>query len=726
MIIPLRFLHLGWAVLLLNTLLVPVRGHAQSTCMLLPVPLAQRVQGATLVVEARVNSQQAEHRATGRHIVTRSQLQVFKVFKGQLPIGPLSVLTAGGTLGLEREITTGTLQLTAGAQGVFFLEPDPAAPSEWRAYAGPQGFIVYNLADATAAEPFGNYPTILAALYPALSGSGGGSSYRTVQPNAALATALARKASPKSAASVSTLGVTATPVISGFTPTTVTAGTSTSATNATVTLTINGTGFNSVQGTGYVEFRSADSPGGSNNPNYTRPLASDYVTWTDTQIKVRVPSCSTTGEAAGTGLVRVTNSDGNLATSSSVLTVTYAVLNTTYPNASNVDQTYRIRMVGTDGLGGYTLHYSPSFLAEAKTPYETALRAWHCATSMNRTLGSATTLDVASEDGTNVVRFGSASELPTGVLGVTDSYYGGCGNSTGGIVNWWLIETDYTFAPIPCPGLTWNFTTSAPSMSQVDFQSVALHELGHGQQLGHIISATGVMNFSIGNGETKRTLDASIDIAGANDIITFSTGATLAQRCSQPAFTTSSANCTLPVELVAFEAAYTPGQGTDLSWATASEKNSAAFVVESKEASNTDIWQDVARVAALGNSTAAHTYAALDSRPLSGTRYYRLRQLDYDGTVVYSPARAVQGAELATLAAYPNPATGTVQLRGPLASGATAQVRLLDATGRCVMQQAGPAGQAAFSLPLAGVQAGLYLIEWLNGPTPYRSRLVVE
>jgi hypothetical protein len=726
MIISLRFSRQWWVVLLLASWLVPASLRAQSTCMLLPVSLAQRVQAATLVVEARVSSQQAERRTLGRQIVTRNQLQVFKVFKGQLPAGPLSVLTAGGTLGLEREETTGTLRLPAGAQGVFLLEPDPAAPGEWRAYAGPQGFIAYDLADATATEPFGSYPTIPANLYPALSGSGRGSSYRTVQPNAALATALARKTAPKPAKGVSTLGVTATPVIDNFTPTTITAGTSTSNTNATVTLTINGAGFNSVQGTGYVEFRNADSPGSDSNPNYTTPLASDYVAWTDTQIKVRVPSYSATGNVAGTGLVRVTNSDGSLATSATALTVTYAVLNLTYPNSRNINQTYRIHLVGTDEIGGYTLHYSPSFLAEAKVPFETALRGWHCATSMNRTLGPTTTTDVASEDANNVVRFGSASELPTGVLAVTSSHYSGCVNNTTGATNWWLTETDYTFTPVPYPGFTWNFTANAPSNSQVDFQSVALHELGHGQQLGHIISATGVMNFSISNGQMKRTLDASIDVAGGNNIIAYSTGATPSQRCNQAAFTTSTTGCTLPVELLAFEAAYLPGQGTHLSWTTASEKNSAAFVVESQEAASAGTWQDVARVAAAGTSPTTRTYSALDSQPLAGTRYYRLRQLDLDGTVTYSPVRAVQGAAQATLAAYPNPATRAVQLCGPLMAGATAQVRLLDATGRCVVQQAGPAGQAAFSLPLVGVAPGLYLVEWLNGPTPYRTRLVVE
>jgi hypothetical protein len=733
MIIPLRLSHafLSWCLaLLLPLALAPARVWAQSTCMLVPVDLSLRMQQAPLVVEARVASQQAEQRAGSRHIVTRNQLEVFKLFKGKLPVGGLSVLTTGGTLGQMRETTTSSLQLRAGEQGVFFLEADPASPGEWRAYAGPQGFIRYDLTQVDAADPFSHYPTITANLYPTLTNLAG-TNYRAVQPNAPLnaaqKTVLARSARQR----VGTLGVTATPVITDFTPTTITAGTSTSTSNPTQVLTINGSGFNSEQGTGYVEFRNADSPGPNTNPTYIQPIATDYVSWTDTQIQVRVPTYSTTGNAAGTGLVRVTNSDAILATSTGTLTVTYALITTAYPTnpdgtATSDTKSYRVHLIGQDGTGGYPLHYSPSFLDAAKTPFETALLSWQCTTSMNRTMGAATTADVDDSDSINVVRFGKPSELPTGVLAVTTSRYGGCEIIASGEINFQVYETDYTFTPVPYPGFTWNYTSSSPAGNQFDFQSVALHELGHGEQLAHIISPSAVMHYSINYGQMKRTLASNIDVVAGNDVINYSTNATEDELCGAPTFTTSPGNCTLPVTLTAFEAVYTLGQGTRLNWTTATELHSAGFVVESQNDATAGTWQAVAQVAAAGTSASTHTYSALDTRLLVGTRHYRLRQVDQDGTVTYSPVRAVQGAELATLAAYPNPATGAVQLRGPLAAGATAQVRVLDATGRCVVQQAGPAGQAAFSLPLAGVPTGLYLVEWLDGPTPYRTRLVVE
>ncbi|MGI4760704.1 MAG: hypothetical protein ACRYF0_08365 [Janthinobacterium lividum] len=690
----------------------PQPGRAQSTCLLAPVPLAQRSQRAALVVEARVASQQVA--SLGGHLVTRNTLEVYKVFRGQLPAGPLQVLTQGGTLGLRREDVSGALALAAGHQGIFFLEADPSQPGELRAYAGPQGFIAYDLASLTASEPFGRYANIEETLYRAVA-AGTGVAYRDVAPNARLQGA-AEQLQRRTA--TITLAVTA-PTISSFSPTTVTAGTSSINTaSASGVLTIVGAGFGNTQGAGYVQFKNADTGGSS----YTRPVATDYLSWSDTQIQVRVPAASQTGSPAGTGPFQVADNSGALTTSASPLTVTYAL-----SNVNSDGLTYRIHLISPDGSGGYTLQYGSSFPAEAKAPFERALRAWRAQAAVNRTISpTAAPSDVTKLDDVNVLRFDPT--LPAGVLGVTYSYYSGCAVNSGPL-NWQAVETDYAYAPVPVaaagntPAYTWNFATGAPTGQQYDFESVALHELGHGTQLTHIISTTGVMNFAIANGATRRTLDPDTDLAAARNVGSYSTSASSTERCSLAAYRAAAAEAPLPVQLTAFGASYQASQGTLLSWATASESNSAAFLIESQEVAGP--WLTVTGLLAAGNSTTPRQYQARDARPLAGTRYYRLRQLDLDGTATYSPVVSVS-ATAAGLAAYPNPATGTVQLSGPLAPGATARVRLLAITGRCVASLAGPAGQAAFELPLARVPAGLYLVEWDGGAGLARTRLVVE
>jgi len=62
-------------------------------------------------------------------------------------------------------------------------------------------------------------------------------------------------------------------------------------------------------------------------------------------------------------------------------------------------------------------------------------------------------------------------------------------------------------------GLSWNFTDNPPAFNEFDFETIALHELGHAHGLGHINESNSTMYFSIENGANKRTLQQE-EIAG--------------------------------------------------------------------------------------------------------------------------------------------------------------------------------------------------------------------
>jgi len=113
-----------------------------------------------------------------------------------------------------------------------------------------------------------------------------------------------------------------------------------------------------------------------------------------------------------------------------------------------------------------------------------------------------------------------SNDLPAGVLALTTSSYKGSGGGGCDQHNtlWRLRSFDIQFAdPSSLPALTnWNFSESEPAFDQFDFESIALHELGHAHGLGHIIDEESVMHFSIANGNKKRSLqDVEID-AGAH------------------------------------------------------------------------------------------------------------------------------------------------------------------------------------------------------------------
>ena len=159
----------------------------------------------------------------------------------------------------------------------------------------------------------------------------------------------------------------------------------------------------------------------------------------------------------------------------------------------------------------------------------------------------------------------------------------------------------------------------------------------------------------------------------------------------------------LPVTLVQFTATTSGPTAVVLAWATAGEGNSARFEVQ--RSADGKAFQRIGTVAAAGNSTSARTYNYLDTAAPAGTSYYRLRQVDRDGTAAYSPVRTVARGS-AGLTVCPNPAPGGAALLTGALPRQTVQV--LDALGRVAATvTADTTGTAA----LGGLAPGLYLVQ---------------
>ncbi|MDO7845073.1 T9SS type A sorting domain-containing protein [Hymenobacter sp. M29] len=172
-------------------------------------------------------------------------------------------------------------------------------------------------------------------------------------------------------------------------------------------------------------------------------------------------------------------------------------------------------------------------------------------------------------------------------------------------------------------------------------------------------------------------------------------------------FTVSIAAAPLPVTLVDFTAQAEGPAAVRLRWATASELNNAGFVVE--RSLDGRAFAAIGTVPGAGTSSAPLFYTLLDAELPShqGTLYYRLRQVDFDGTASYSPVRTVRVGGPAALALFPNPTTRATTLMGT-APGQGVQV--FDALGREVLAAtADAAGTAALALP-AGLPTGVYVV----------------
>ncbi|RTQ45109.1 T9SS type A sorting domain-containing protein [Hymenobacter gummosus] len=174
----------------------------------------------------------------------------------------------------------------------------------------------------------------------------------------------------------------------------------------------------------------------------------------------------------------------------------------------------------------------------------------------------------------------------------------------------------------------------------------------------------------------------------------------------------------LPVELLGFAATRRPDGAVDLAWATAQERDAAGFVVE-RSLDGRAFADASALLPAAGTSTTLRRYAWRDAAAPAAQLYYRLRQVDTDGSVQYSPIAAVTAGPGAAWTLYPNPTRQQVTVSG-LPAGEV--VTLRDAVGRVLRRGTVPTNGSALILPLTGLPAGVYVVQ-AAGQT---QRLAVE
>ena len=190
-----------------------------------------------------------------------------------------------------------------------------------------------------------------------------------------------------------------------------------------------------------------------------------------------------------------------------------------------------------------------------------------------------------------------------------------------------------------------------------------------------------------------------------------------------------SGSAPLPVELLQFTATR-QGAAVNLAWATASEKNSAYFLVQRSADGRT--FTDLNRVAAQGTSTRRHDYSSLDTAPLAGMNYYRLRQVDNDGTAAYSPIAVVyfEGKSATpALVAYPNPAPAQgFQLLAINLGTTGGTVKVYDNVGRLVLTQVAITGEVKTTIkPVRPLASGMYFVTWqADNGVKLTTKVVVE
>lgn len=457
--------------------------------LMFKVPLEIQVVKSSHIVEGKVISKNSFWDVNHKNIYTVNTIEVYKSFKGRSS-STIDIITEGGVVDMTAQITTLSLELAIGEMGVFMLNNSNVQLSQnntininkYEAYSAMQGFYKYNLHDDLVTNPYHSFKGISQEFY---------SQIMTLTQSGF--TQVNRFDIESHVASVSQNRIGGL-VVTNFSPDIITGGTRS-------VLTINGAGFGATLG--QVLFRDANAGGTS----YFTALDSQIVNWSDTQIQVEVPS------RAGTGTFRVVNSTGAFNNSTSPILVPYSEINVT--NSNNV--AYPTQHINDNGSGGYTWSMNAVFFlnADANPSFTRAFDTWRCETGINWDIDpNFTTVNTIALDNINIIRFDNNTELPDGILGRNTSYFNGCAGGT----EWFISELDIVFND----STNWQYGPASATGSQVDFETVAVHELGHAHQLAHVINNTAIMHYTISNGITNRNLSAN-DILGGNDVQSRST-----------------------------------------------------------------------------------------------------------------------------------------------------------------------------------------------------------
>ena len=175
----------------------------------------------------------------------------------------------------------------------------------------------------------------------------------------------------------------------------------------------------------------------------------------------------------------------------------------------------------------------------------------------------------------------------------------------------------------------------------------------------------------------------------------------------------------LPVELVSFNADLKDNK-VRLSWQTATEINTYGFEVERKLSESE--WINLGFVEGNGNSSSPKFYLFTDNSLVGRNKFqYRLKQIDTDGTFIYSSVIEIEVSgpkDFVPEQNYPNPFNPNTKIRYQLPKESKVEIKIYDILGSEVLTLVNDekeAGTYEVELNAQNLSSGTYLYRIIAG-----------
>lgn len=179
----------------------------------------------------------------------------------------------------------------------------------------------------------------------------------------------------------------------------------------------------------------------------------------------------------------------------------------------------------------------------------------------------------------------------------------------------------------------------------------------------------------------------------------------------------------LPVQWINFELNHTK-TGVELIWSAIENPQTLEYMIQ--KSTDAVEFQDLEKIIAEKEIFEINSYQSFDNEVNSNIIYYRIKQIDLDGTISYSSTEAIrieQARDEITI--FPNPTQGDIVLNFYGEENGIADLEVLSIEGKNLMslQDDYSVGENSLKLELSFLPTGTYIVNLITENTSYSTKI---
>ncbi len=156
------------------------------------------------------------------------------------------------------------------------------------------------------------------------------------------------------------------------------------------------------------------------------------------------------------------------------------------------------------------------------------------------------------------------------------------------------------------------------------------------------------------------------------------------------------------------------GRYTNLQWVTLLEKDDESYIIE-RSVGDEKNFMPIKTVTPLSKDNSAKIYRDVDTAPIEGENFYRIKQTFIDGSFIYTKVKSLKfDAQKQEMVIYPNPVMDIMNVNMQAYAKRASTIQILDSNGRVIETIEKAADTDALQFNVQHLPAGFYKITSLS------------